>query len=275
MINMATAEEILATMAEDTSEYEEVCLIDTDARTISIPNKLKIVGVESDEDVVRRTFRMPWQFGENDLSTFAIRINYLNAQGEGDKYTVEDMAKSGDDMTFSWLLSRNATKYKGNIRFVVCMILSDGSEIDKEWNTTLAEFTVLEGLETSGQIEEENPDAIESILLRLTRLEQTGGTGGATINDTTPSTTTTYSGSKIEEIAKTKVGTTELNTAVENALTEAKKSGEFDGEPGAKGDPGDDGYTPVKGTDYWTEADKTEIVNDVLAALPTWEGGTY
>lgn len=46
---------------------------------------------------------------------------------------------------------------------------------------------------------------------------------------------------------------------------------------GAKGDKGDkgdtgatgaDGKTPVKGTDYWTVADKQEIVNDVIAALP-------
>lgn len=41
---------------------------------------------------------------------------------------------------------------------------------------------------------------------------------------------------------------------------------------GLKGDKGD---TPVKGTDYWTEADKAEIVNDTLAALPTWTGGNY
>ena len=47
------------------------------------------------------------------------------------------------------------------------------------------------------------------------------------------------------------------------------------GEKGAKGDKGDKGDTPVKGTDYWTAADKTEIVNDTLAALPTWTGGGY
>ena len=40
------------------------------------------------------------------------------------------------------------------------------------------------------------------------------------------------------------------------------------GDKGDKGNPGTDGYTPVKGTDYWTDADKTEIVNAVLAALP-------
>lgn len=37
----------------------------------------------------------------------------------------------------------------------------------------------------------------------------------------------------------------------------------------------DVGLKPVKGTDYWTAADKTEIVNDTLAALPTWTGGSY
>lgn len=37
----------------------------------------------------------------------------------------------------------------------------------------------------------------------------------------------------------------------------------------------DVGLKPVKGTDYWTEADKAEIVADTLAALPTWTGGSY
>ena len=38
---------------------------------------------------------------------------------------------------------------------------------------------------------------------------------------------------------------------------------------------GADGKTPVKGTDYYTAADKAEMVNAVLAALPTWNGGSY
>jgi hypothetical protein len=40
------------------------------------------------------------------------------------------------------------------------------------------------------------------------------------------------------------------------------------GAQGAPGTPGVDGHTPVKGTDYWTAADKAEIVADVIAALP-------
>lgn len=48
-----------------------------------------------------------------------------------------------------------------------------------------------------------------------------------------------------------------------------------DGADGKDGAPGADGYTPQKGIDYNTPEDKTEMVAAVLAALPTWEGGSY
>jgi hypothetical protein len=42
--------------------------------------------------------------------------------------------------------------------------------------------------------------------------------------------------------------------------------------PAARGEKGD---TPVKGTDYWTDEDKEEIVAAVLAALPSAEEETF
>lgn len=47
------------------------------------------------------------------------------------------------------------------------------------------------------------------------------------------------------------------------------------GEKGEKGDPGTDGYTPVKGTDYWTAEDKAEMVRQVLIALPDGDEVSY
>jgi hypothetical protein len=61
---------------------------------------------------------------------------------------------------------------------------------------------------------------------------------------------------------------------------------------GEKGDKGEDGtmafedltpeqkeslrgYTPQRGVDYWTPADKSQMVSDVLNSLPTWNGGSY
>jgi len=38
---------------------------------------------------------------------------------------------------------------------------------------------------------------------------------------------------------------------------------------------GQRGSTPIRGVDYYTEADKQEMINLVLAALPEWKGGSY
>lgn len=39
------------------------------------------------------------------------------------------------------------------------------------------------------------------------------------------------------------------------------------GEIGPQGKPGEDGHTPLRGTDYWTEADKAEIKSYVDEAI--------
>ena len=44
------------------------------------------------------------------------------------------------------------------------------------------------------------------------------------------------------------------------------------GDTGAQGPKGDTGYTPQKGIDYYTDADKQEMVNAVIAALPVYDG---
>ena len=38
---------------------------------------------------------------------------------------------------------------------------------------------------------------------------------------------------------------------------------------------GEDGYTPKRGVDYWTTADKNEIINSVLASIPSTEEVNY
>ena len=160
-------EEALA-QADVYAEETEVCTIDNDLRTITIPSNIQNVGVESDSDVRRLCFQMPKQYGEVDLSAFDVRVNYLNANKEGDVYVVTDKEVSGDHMTFSWLLSRNAMAYKGTIRFIVCLKKTDDEGVtQQEFNTTVAQLTVLEGLETTEKMIQENKDLIEAILKQL------------------------------------------------------------------------------------------------------------
>ena len=50
-----------------------------------------------------------------------------------------------------------------------------------------------------------------------------------------------------------------------------KVNGVWQAVPAIKGDPGTNGTTPVKGVDYYTDADKQEMVQLVLAAIPSAE----
>ena len=170
--------ELLADMEENPVEYTEtvnsVFEIDSNLRTINIPITVKNIGVESDDDVKRLEFTMPKQYGKFDLSQFRIRINYVNANGDKSIYLVEDKKVSGDNITFSWLVGRNVTKYKGQVNFIVCLKLSDGKgKILKELNTTLCRLEVLEGLEVVPVIDEKTTDIIEQ-LLRMVETETTG-----------------------------------------------------------------------------------------------------
>lgn len=58
-------------------------------------------------------------------------------------------------------------------------------------------------------------------------------------------------------------------------LNEGNAGTEVDFLASLKGETGADGKAPIKGTDYFTESDKAELVNDVIASLPTWLGGEY
>lgn len=86
------------------------------------------------------------------------------------------------------------------------------------------------------------------------------------------------SGVGIQSVEQT---TTSAEDGGTNVVTVTKTDGTTstfsikNGSKGSTGQAGADGHTPIKGTDYWTEADKQAIVDDVLAALPTWEGGNY
>lgn len=155
---MATAEELLSGL----TTVDKTLVISNDLRTISIPSSVPNLGVESDNDVLRLNFKMPRHIGDIDLSTFGIRINYLNAGGETDVYTVSDAEPGTDHISFSWLVGPTATRYKGETTFNVCLITLDSDGyVDQEFNTTIARLKVLEGLEVDESLVEQYSDLIE------------------------------------------------------------------------------------------------------------------
>lgn len=122
--------------------------INAENRSITIPQSEKLLGVENDSKAIRKYFRCPKIVGDGiDLTKSDVYINVQNASGEKsgkDRYPVQNMTASGDNVTFEWVLERKVTSHKGSVRFAVC-VREKGTE--REWHTTFATGNALEGEE--------------------------------------------------------------------------------------------------------------------------------
>lgn len=177
---MATALDLLMSAKEDVnllSEESDICTIDDKTRAIFVPSTIVVGGVQSDKNAERIKFSCPKIVGDNlDLSKFSVRINFENVSSVDfnvsikDQYICDDVAVDGENVTFSWLIGRNAARYMGTVRFIVCAVKTDSdSNISVEWNTAIAEVPVLEGIEIDQpQIGQEEKDVINQ-LLELTK----------------------------------------------------------------------------------------------------------
>lgn len=134
---------------------EERIIIDPITRVINIPDDY-VIGVESDEKSDRMYFQCPKIVGDNvDLSKLKLYVNFENANKERDNYFVNDVTVSEGNILFSWLFSRKVTKYKGDVKFIVCAKKSEDS-FTLEWNTTVAKGLSLEGIEVELSDEEQS-----------------------------------------------------------------------------------------------------------------------
>lgn len=165
---MTVEEALAASVVEPVNDIFE---IDPETRVITVPASEKLFGVANDGNTERKHFRCPKVVGDNiDLSTMHLHINYQNANGDKYPYLVEDIRTDGDYITFSWLIDPDVVAYKGQIKFIVCAKKGDGTIL--EWNTTLTEGTVLEGLEATDEVVERNPDIITQLLNRMREVEK-------------------------------------------------------------------------------------------------------
>lgn len=164
-----TLEEALE--ASGAEPVNDIFQINQENRTITVPESERIFGVSHDGNTERKHFRCPKIVGDNiDLSTMHLYINYQNANGQKYPYLVEDVQTDGDYITFSWLIGPDVVAYKGQVKFIVCAKKGDGAI--PEWNTTLAEGTVMEGLEATDEVVDRNPDIITQLLDRMREAEK-------------------------------------------------------------------------------------------------------
>lgn len=169
-INRAVQDGV-STTALEVDGTPQYCIINAETREIEIPGELNIFGVESDEKSTRVYFRCPKYVGTNvdlDMTQCMVYVPYRNANGEKDQYIVTDLneTEDGENVEFTWLISRKASAYMGITEFGIRAIKTAvGGTIEAEWNTTVASANVIRGMDV-GLLEfsEENKDALTQAL---------------------------------------------------------------------------------------------------------------
>lgn len=207
---MATVDELLA--AETTESDDELSfLIDEHLRIITVPERGVVLGVEGDKDVNRVRFRMNRYYHGSNLSSFQIRINYQNADGEVNYFTVSEKTVDTDTFSFVWVVAADAVMTKGTVLFVVNCFTTDSSDVvQKAYHTTLGAASVLEGLEVD--VEGNQPQIVDFLSKLKNELTVHAGTVLQQMD--------AYA--KSAESSKTAAGNSATNAA--NSATAAKAS---------------------------------------------------
>lgn len=176
---MSLVEQLLSRMSDDddsayyntTSESEAHIVIEND-RTITVPAELKRIAVQYDHNIETVTFDCPRYWDEHDMSKMVVWINYACPNGELGSYIAKNIRVDETDestMHFEWVISGNVTKYKGKLKFLVCVRNTDESgNVSNHWNSELCEdCTISEGLECQETLEELYPDLYTELVLLI------------------------------------------------------------------------------------------------------------
>lgn len=227
--------------------------IDPTTRALTNESLQKTSLIQNDHNSERFTFEMPRTIEGHDMSKCDIvQVHYLNvdaqtkAQSKG-VYEVTDMQISpdGDDVVIcSWLIPCTATKYAGSLSFLLrfCCMAEDGKTLHYAWHTSpYSGISISDGIYNGDTVSAEYPEILRewerellnNMIASVEQTQETVASGGLNVWTMTMGDGRTF------------------DFKVKN---------------------GEDGHTPAKGTDYFTEADKTEMVDQVLARLPVYAG---
>lgn len=114
------------------------------------------------------TFEIPRYVDGHDMSLCnKIAIHYINVGQSGsnpDVHLVEDASidDAGENLIFSWLIYRTATKYPGNLSFLIKFSCVTYGIIEYQWNTDIFKgITISTGMDNEETLVEEYSDILQ------------------------------------------------------------------------------------------------------------------
>lgn len=248
-------------------------IIDTDSHfyidpiTRSVTTKSdKLYVVQYDHDSEQFTFQVPRYVEEHDMSQCTrIEIHFTNItrnkreQIDGVYYVRADDVSSDLNTTFfKWLISRDATQLVGSLKFTITFICVDEDEnVSYQWSTGMFEsIEVLTKLEHTATVVKAYPDLYtklkQDIINSIPSTEVDPTEIERIVVEYLEANPPTSSGSGKDGFSPI-VTITEIEGGHEVSIEDV------DGVKSFAVLNGTDGYTPVKGEDYFTEEDISEV----------------
>lgn len=219
----------MADVSEEDTAYDFV--IDEDLRVIAVPERGVVLGVEGDKDANRIRFRMNKTWRGYDMSKFDLRINYQNANGDKNYYTVTSKHTEGNAVVFDWIVAADAVAYQGDVFFIVVGLITTGGMVNCAFHTTLGKAKCLEGLvvDTKTDISEIR-DFMATLKAEVEAYGQTfvnaaAGSAAAAKKDAQTASSAASTATGAASAAKT--SETNAGTSASNAKGSETKSGEY------------------------------------------------
>lgn len=138
-----------------TTEYDHSVIdsdihfnIDPFTRKITSEDAQKYILMQGDHHSERFTFKIPRHIEGHDMfKCNSVAIHFINAENKKKDNShvtgvdgITDLAICEDDenfLTFSWLVSGNATKYAGTMQFAIIFSCLDGVNVNYRWGTDI------------------------------------------------------------------------------------------------------------------------------------------
>ena len=117
-------------------------VLSEDLRTMRIPTTEKILGCVGDKNVRRVHFQMSRYCDETDLSSYHIRVHYINAAEEGNYNEVSDVVIDESNITFVWTVDRLACKKEGVVQVNVVLANTTDQALINRFNSGIGKFKV-------------------------------------------------------------------------------------------------------------------------------------
>lgn len=145
--------------------------IDPITRALKNETCPKSVLIQNDHNSERFTFEMPRIIEGHDMSKCnVVQVHYLNVDVQTKEqssgvYTVDDLSLSPDSedvVICSWLISQNATKHTGDLRFLLRFSCVEEGVVLYAWNTGIhTNISVSAGIYNGDAFDTEYVDIIE------------------------------------------------------------------------------------------------------------------